>query len=100
MAAMTLTFEHRDAEQQVLALRDDEQVGVVEYHLDGTVATVTHTGTDPAHRGQGIAGQLTEAALADFAARGWTVVAQCPYTQRYLDEHPEHDALREDRRRS
>ncbi|WP_325048386.1 GNAT family N-acetyltransferase [Desertihabitans brevis] len=86
--AMTLTFEHRDAEHRFVASDDGREVGVVDYRLDGTVATITHTGTDPGRRGEGIAGRLTTVVLDDMRARGWSVVPQCPYTAQFIDQHP------------
>ncbi len=86
---MDLTFEHAATDHRFLALDAGQQVGVVEYRLNGTVATIHHTGTDPERRGQGIAAQLTKVVLDEAQAQGWSVVPQCPYTARFIDEHRE-----------
>jgi len=70
-----------------------EVVGVIDFTLaDGTLV-VTHTGTVPELRGQGIAGRLTAAALDDIRERGQRVRPICPYTVSYLEQHPEYQDL-------
>ncbi|MVA77092.1 GNAT family N-acetyltransferase [Auraticoccus sp. F435] len=90
---MSLTFEHDTPGQRFRALDEGTEVGVVDYHLDGTVATITHTGTAPQRRGEGIAGRLTTAVLEEMGSRGWSVVPQCPYTARFIQDHPEYAGL-------
>ena len=73
---------------------DGRLVGVIEFALQGDTVLVTHTGTEPAFRGRGIAGQLTTFALDDIRARGQRVRPLCPYTAAFVDDHPEyHDLL-------
>jgi uncharacterized protein len=72
----------------------DELVGVVEFVLHDTVMVVTHTGTEPAWRGRGIAAELTRFALDDARAQGRRVTPVCPYTATFIAEHAEyHDLL-------
>jgi predicted GNAT family acetyltransferase len=40
-------------------------------------------------RGQGVGGQLVEAALSRARADGLTIVPWCPYARRWLKEHPD-----------
>ncbi|HCS62020.1 MAG TPA: N-acetyltransferase [Microbacterium sp.] len=44
----------------------------------------THTEVDPAFQGKGLAPILANAALADAAASGDTIVPYCPYIARVL----------------
>lgn len=71
-----------------------EVVTVLDFVRDGDVLTLTHTGTDPAHRGQGLASAVTEAALRDVRRRGERVRPSCPFAVDFLDEHPEFADLR------
>lgn len=90
---MSLNIEHDSSDHRFRALDEGVEVGRVDYELDGTVATVTHTWTDPVHRGEGIAGKLTTVVLDEVRSHGWTVVPQCPYTARFLADHPEYQDL-------
>ena len=83
-----------DAESRYEGLLEGTVVCVVDFVKDGDVLTITHTGTDPQHRGQGLAGSVTEAALADVAERGERVHPGCPFTVAYFDDHPEVADLR------
>ena len=53
----------------------------------------THTEIDPAYEGQGFAGVLVDAALADVRISGRRVVPVCPYVAAYLKRHPEYEDL-------
>jgi uncharacterized protein len=59
------------------------------YVLDGEVATITHTGTPPQHRGQGIAAALVEKAVTEFRAGGRKVIPACWYAREQFRAHPE-----------
>jgi predicted GNAT family acetyltransferase len=89
-----ITVSRNDELSRYEGRADDEIVSVMDYYRHGDVLTITHTGTQPASRGRGLAGELTEKALADVRAQGWRVHPVCPFTVEYLDAHPEHDDLR------
>ena len=46
-----------------------------------------HTEIHPAYGGRGLATRLVGAAMADVAARRETVVPECPFVVKYLQEH-------------
>lgn len=73
---------------------DDTVVTVLDFVRDGSVLGLTHTGTDPDHRGRGLAGAVTRAALTDIRRRGERVVPHCPFAADFLDAHPEFADLR------
>jgi predicted GNAT family acetyltransferase len=73
---------------------DGRLTTVVDVDRRGDVLVVTHTGTEPEFRGQGLAGRTTEQVLADARSRGWKVDAVCPFTDHYLQTHPELADLR------
>lgn len=57
---------------------------------DGTaVRLVDHTFTPPEARGQGLAGKLVEAIVADAREHGFKIAPQCPYVVAAFARHPE-----------
>ncbi|MES2698579.1 MAG: GNAT family N-acetyltransferase [Pseudomonadota bacterium] len=57
---------------------------------DGTpVRLVDHTFTPPQARGQGLAGKLVEAIVADAREHGFKILPQCPYVVAAFSRHPE-----------
>ena len=67
---------------------------VIDFHRQGDVLAVTHTGTEPRWRGRGLAGETTRLALADVRAQGLRVQPSCPFTVGYFATHPEVADLR------
>ena len=61
---------------------------VLEYHLDGAVMTITHTGVPEAVGGRGIASALVTAAFDAARDEGWKVVPACAYAEAYVKKHP------------
>ena len=55
---------------------------------------ITHTGTEPRWRGQGLAGQTTRAALEDIRERGQRVRPLCSFVVSFMASHPEFEDLR------
>ncbi|WP_281370147.1 GNAT family N-acetyltransferase [Naumannella cuiyingiana] len=89
----TMELRHDEAGARFLAEDAGEVVGLIDYALAGDVATFTHTETDPARQGRGIAGKLTSFALDRARELGWRVIPQCPYTARFVADHPEYADL-------
>ncbi|MEA5059740.1 MAG: GNAT family N-acetyltransferase [Candidatus Pelethousia sp.] len=85
-----MDFIHESA--RIFALNDDGNL-VAEITFpplgSGTV-DINHTFVDPSLRGSGIAGMLMLTALGDIRAKGFKVVASCPYAAKWLQGHPEH----------
>ena len=82
----------------------DHHAAVATYSIAGNVITFEHTVVPEALRGQGIARELVEFALASVRERGLKVVPQCEVFDAYMRKHPEtHDLLADptlfDRRR-
>lgn len=73
---------------------DGEVVTVLDFVRDGDVLLLTHTGTEPAFRGRGLASAVTQAALDDVRRRGEKVRPSCPFAVDFLDDHPEYADLR------
>ncbi len=72
----------------------DGHAAVATYRVEGDVITFEHTVVPEALRGQGLARELVEFALAAARARGLKVVPQCEVFFAYMRKHPEtHDLL-------
>lgn len=73
------------------ARQDGELAGFLDYAVTGPAVVFVHTETVPPFGGHGVAGALTRWALLRVRAeRGaGSLVPQCPFTRRYLREHPE-----------
>jgi predicted GNAT family acetyltransferase len=54
---------------------------------------LVHTEVDPKLRGRGVAEAIAEAAMEHARGHGMRIVATCPYVQRWLEKHPEHNDL-------
>lgn len=83
-----------DARSRYEGRIDGEVVTVLAFVREGDVLALTHTGTEPAFREQGLASALTEAALDDVRRRGEKVRPSCAFAVEFLDDHPEYADLR------
>ncbi|MEU4221747.1 NAD(+)/NADH kinase [Actinoplanes sp. NPDC026623] len=70
-----------------------ELAGVLNYRRHGDRIELAHTEIDQAFQGQGLAGRLAGAALADARGRATPVVVTCPYVAGYVERHPEFNDL-------
>jgi predicted GNAT family acetyltransferase len=66
----------------------DGATAFLSYVETGDRIVFDHTLTPPAHRGKGLADQLTRAGLAWAAGTGKPVVPSCWYVAQWLDKHP------------
>jgi len=71
-----------------------ELVTVIDFTPAGSTMMITHTGTEPRWRGQGLAGQTTRAALEDIRERGQRVRPLCSFVVSFMASHPEFEDLR------
>jgi predicted GNAT family acetyltransferase len=65
----------------------DGHTGDLTYLLNGDRITLVHTGVPEELEGQGLAGQLVQAAVDRARRDGLTIVPQCPYARRWLRRH-------------
>jgi len=89
---------HVDVVDTPEAQRYEARVGgtlaaFAEYRLRPGRIIFTHTETDPAFRGHGVADVLVRAALDDARRRGLAVTALCPYVAGWIDRHPDYADL-------
>jgi uncharacterized protein len=72
---------------------DGQRAGLLRYRDRGDVLVAVHTEVDDAFEGQGLAGELVAAVLADVRTSGRRVRPLCPYVRGYLERHPEYADL-------
>ena len=81
------------AERRYEALMGDRLAGMAEYRMAGNRVIFTHTETDPAFAGQGIASRLARGALDDVRSRGLVMTPKCPFIAAYVQRHPAYQDL-------
>ena len=87
-----MEFQHE--RERIFAL--DEQgklVAAVTFPVSEGVADIDHTFVDQSLRGQGVAGQLLEAAVRQIRAEGLRAKATCSYAVKWFEEHPDQSDL-------
>jgi predicted GNAT family acetyltransferase len=78
---------------------DEEMAGYTEYRTGPGVRSFMHTIIDEKFRGQGLASTLVKQALDETRNDGLLVEPYCPFTRRYIKEHPDYlDLVSEERR--
>lgn len=98
MADTAVTIEHEDQGDKgryVARIANSQAEGELTWRAKGDgVRVADHTFTPPELRGQGIAGELVRALVADAREQGFKIVPQCPYVADKFDENPEWSDLR------
>lgn len=61
--------------------------GMLTYEIDGDRITLIHTEVPKELEGQGLAGQLVQAAVDRATRDGLTIAPWCPYARRWLRKH-------------
>jgi predicted GNAT family acetyltransferase len=78
-----------DTDREQFTIEMDGTAAWLAYKLRGARLHLVHTEVPEAFRGQGVGGQLVEAALAKARADRLTIVPWCPYARQWLKEHPD-----------
>ena len=71
----------------------DGELSKLDYMQDGDTIVMMHVGVNPAHRGHGVAGMVTQAALEYAKENSFRVVPMCSYVAVYIRRHPEYIEL-------
>ena len=71
----------------------DNQLSKLDYMQDGDTIVMTHVGVHPEHRGQGVAGKLTEVALEYAKEKSLRVIPMCSYVAAYIRRNPRYAVL-------
>jgi predicted GNAT family acetyltransferase len=92
MTGQDLAVRNNRAEQRY-ELDIGGHVAIAAYDRRGDAIAFTHTEVPDALAGQGIAGRLVKAALADVRAQNVKILPICEYVAAYIDRHPEEQDL-------
>ena len=87
---------HNEAEDRFETWIDD-QLSKLDYMQDGNTMVMTHVGVHPEHRGQGVAGRLTQVALDYAREKSFRVIPMCPYIATYIRRNPQYEELTKQR---
>ena len=91
-----LEIIHNEAENRFETWIDN-QLSKLDYMQDGNTIVMTHVGVYPEHRGQGIAGKLTQVALEYAKERSFRVIPMCPYIAAYIRRNNQYEDLTKQR---
>lgn len=83
-----MEFQH-EKERIFAVSRDGALLAEVTFPITDGVAEINHTFVDGSLRGQGVAGQLLAAAVAQISAAGLKARPTCSYAVKWFSEHPE-----------
>ncbi|WP_077611169.1 GNAT family N-acetyltransferase [Clostridium sp. Marseille-P2415] len=61
--------------------------------VDQNTVNINHTFVDDSLRGQGVAGQLMEAAAEQLRSQGKKAILTCSYAINWFEKHPEYNDL-------
>lgn len=89
---MTLAIQHLEDQCRFL-FEKDGMTAYLDYELNPPVMAITHTWVPEALGGQGIAAELTQAALEAAQRAQWRIDPICSYTRHYLKKHPQYQHL-------
>jgi predicted GNAT family acetyltransferase len=82
-----------DREARRFGARVDGVDCELDYSVQGRVMTILHTGVPAAVGGRGVAGAMTQAAIAFARESGFKVRPACSYAALWFRRHPEHADL-------
>ena len=91
-----LEIIHNEAENRFETWIDN-QLSKLDYMQDGNTIVMTHVGVYPEHRGQGIAGKLTQVALEYAKEKSFRVIPMCPYIAAYIRRNTRYEDLTKQR---
>lgn len=75
----------------------DGQLSKLDYMVDRNTIVMMHVGVNPEHRGQGVAGKLTQVALDYAAKKSLRVIPMCSYIRAYIQRNSKYSVLTKQR---
>ena len=82
-----LDLARDDSNQRYTGSVAGEVAALAAFMTADRLVVFTHTETDPAFEGQGVASQLVAWALDDVRSRGLKVLPLCPFVKGYIGKH-------------
>lgn len=71
-------------ESGLLLRKQGEDIGRLDFFRESGRMRIDYVGVDPQYRGQGLAKQLVDAAVAWAREENWKIVPVCPYARAVL----------------
>jgi hypothetical protein len=93
MSIETATVRDNPEASRYELFLDGRLIGLADYRVRGDVVVIPHTQIDPELQGQGLGAVLVRGALDHVRRTGRTVVAQCWYVARFVEENPDYEDL-------
>lgn len=94
MTDIPITRQHDDDGGRYLIMRGHSTAKLTYQTRADNIRIADHTFVPEALRGQGIAGKLVEALIADARAHGFKIVPLCSYVDSAFKRHPEWSDLK------
>lgn len=90
-----VTVVNNAAESRFEAQVDGQLVGRIEYVTGPSTIELTHTVVEPGHEGEGIGSKLARGVLERLQEDkpSLKVIPTCPFVNKYIQRHPEFQAL-------
>ena len=89
-----IEVKHNPTEKR-FEIEIEAHLAVLDYQLEGSTITFTHTGVPPVLEGRGLGSKLVRAGLDYARAQGLRVVALCSFVAAYIQRKPEYQDLLE-----
>lgn len=70
--------------------RDGETISVADFSESDGVVVIPHVGTNPAHRGQGMASRLMDGVIDLLRESDRLLKPLCPFAAYYMRKNPQH----------
>jgi len=70
---------HKEADNSFLLMLDDENIGEIDYKLDGVKMRLMHTGVNNEHGGKGYAKLLLDYVIGYARENNLKIIPICPY---------------------
>jgi uncharacterized protein len=77
-------------ERNVFEIHTQGYTAVLNYTLNDSIITFTHTDVPPALEGQGVGSKLVKAGFEYARANGLKIRSLCSFVDGYLKRHPEY----------
>lgn len=88
----SIEVKHNPAQQR-FEIEMEAHLAVLDYRLDGSTITFTHTGVPQALEGRGLGSKLVRAGLDYARAQGLQVVPLCSFVAAYIQRKPQYQDL-------
>jgi uncharacterized protein len=78
-----------DPDNHRFVYRDGSEAAELVYRRNGRRLVLIHTGVPESLSGRGLGGRLVATAVEEARSQGLTLVPDCPFALRWLEQHPE-----------